>query len=195
MWHLATVNRTWPGNNSEHRDVAERWLACRKVVSLGWNSTRPELNITINSNCIQQNTEDVACNNTKEATKPMKSEKWKMSCGIVTFLEMSRIDFCCQCKVKSVKWKIEKSKVKSQKCKVKVEVKGTWKCKSKWKVQSEKWIEGEIESEKWSEGESESEKWSLFGPLFFLKLIYSIYHVYTFIAIGGKKCTTTILWV
>ena len=38
-------------------------------------------------------------------------------------------------------------------------------------------------------------KWSLFGPLFFLKLIYVIYHVYTFIAIGGKKCTTTILWV
>ena len=36
----------------------------------------------------------------------------------------------------------------------------------------------------WSESEkSESEKWkwSLFGPLFFLKLIYIIYHVYTFI--------------
>ena len=37
--------------------------------------------------------------------------------------------------------------------------------------------------------ESESEKkvkWSLFGPLFFLKLIYIIYHVYKFIATRGK---------
>ena len=51
-------------------------------------------------------------------------------------------------------------------------------------------VVNEVKKKKWK-----SEKWSLFGPLFFLKLIYSIYHVYTFIAIWGKKFTTTILWV
>ena len=39
-----------------------------------------------------------------------------------------------------------------------------------------------VVSEKWSE----SEKWSVFGPLFFLKLIYIIDHIYTFIATRGN---------
>ena len=34
-----------------------------------------------------------------------------------------------------------------------------------------------------------------FKFLFFLKLIYIVDHVYTFIAIWDKMCTTTILWV
>ena len=37
---------------------------------------------------------------------------------------------------------------------------------------------------KWSEWVSE--KWSVFGPLFFLELIYIIDHIYTFIATRGK---------
>ena len=52
------------------------------------------------------------------------------------------------------------------------------KWKWKWKVKSES--ESKSESEKW--------KWSKIGPLFFLKLIYIIYHVYTNNPICIKMC-------
>ena len=53
------------------------------------------------------------------------------------------------------------------------------KVKWKWNESETKW--------KWSESEVKVKwKWCFFGPLFFLKLIYIIDHVYTFIATRGK---------
>ena len=51
---------------------------------------------------------------------------------------------------------------------------------------STSWNENERSEWLWSEKVKWSEKWSVFGPLFFLKLIYIIDHIYTFIATRGK---------